>query len=619
MATSKQEGHYLSLRTVPVILKNGQHRMMVNALLDDASTHTYINEDVAAELGVQGQTQQVSVNVLNDKQEIFDSMLIDIGLESTDGSVDMNITALTTTKVTAQYITQEHAKSMEKELPLAAATVEKSTYMDDNMDSVDTNSKAIELYKQLQQLWRTAGMHARKWVSNSVQVLQEIPEEDRLKEINIQMSELPSVKALGLLWNAESDEFRFSFMSLKQDIKMTKRNFLKETAKLFDPLGFLGPFIIRARVLLQEMWISGVNWDETLSPDLEQKAWSWYLEIEKLCSVKIPRGLEVSLDTSKMKLHTFVDASEAAFGAVVYLVTTREDDTKSSYLVASKCHVAPLKAVSMPRLELLAAVLGVRLLLAITKALELPSQRATLWSDSQNVLWWIKRQSRCFKPFVANRIGYIQEHTNISQWKYVPSKLNAADILSRGVDAEALLTEKWLNGPEFMTHDETEWPKQTIDMDNTETSELKKPSSQVNIAMFTKSDPISWRLAPARFSSWKRLCRVSAWIFRFLNNARVPYSLRKKGELDPEEIEDAETTIMVRTQREEFSDDYSSLMRKSNLPSNSKLFGLQPYVDKNGLMRTGGRLRFADLERKFVSGKENVLGVDDKKPNQRIR
>ncbi|XP_048247551.1 uncharacterized protein LOC125377683 [Haliotis rufescens] len=403
--------------------------MTVNALLDDASTHTYINEDVAAELGVQ-----------------------------------------------AQYITQEHAKSMEKELPLAAATVEKSTYMDDNMDSVDTNSKAIELYKQLQQLWSTAGMHARKWVSNSVQVLREIPEEDRLKEINIQLSELPSVKALGLLWNAESDEFRFSFMSLKQDIKMTKRNFLKETAKLFDPLGFLGPFIIWARVLLQEMWISGVNWDETLSPDLEQKAWSWYLEIEKLCSVKIPRGLEVSLDTSKMKLHTFVDASEAAFGAVVYLVTTREEDTKSSYLVASKCHVAPLKAVSMPRLELLAAVLGVRLLLAITKALELPLQRATLWSDRQNVLWWIKRQSRCFKPFVANRIGYIQEHTNISQWKYVPSKLNAADILSRGVDAEALLTEKWLNGPEFMTHDETEWPKQTIDMDNTETSELKKPS-----------------------------------------------------------------------------------------------------------------------------------------------
>ncbi|XP_071118401.1 uncharacterized protein [Haliotis cracherodii] len=233
------------------------------------------------------------------------------------------------------------------------------------------------------------------------------------------------------------------------------------------------------------MWISGVNWDETLSPDLEQKAWSWYLEIEKLCSVKIPRGLEVSLDTSKMKLHTFVDASEAAFGAVVYLVTTREDDTKSSYLVASKCHVAPLKAVSMPRLELLAAVLGVRLFLAITKALELPLQHAMLWSDSQNVLWWIKRQSRCFKPFVANRIGYIQEHTNISQWKYVPSKLNAAEILSRGVDAEALLTEKWLNGPEFMTHDETEWPKQTIDMDNTETSELKKPSSQVNIAMFT--------------------------------------------------------------------------------------------------------------------------------------
>ena len=136
--------------------------------------------------------------------------------------------------------------------------------MDDRMDSVPSDEECLELYDQLSKLWESAGMHARKWLSNSKQVLEKIPEEDRAAEVDLDKGSLPSVKTLGVLWLAKEDVFTYKVNPPKDDYPLTKRNFLCKVAMLFDPMGFLAPSVIRAKILLQEMWTSKLDWDDPL-------------------------------------------------------------------------------------------------------------------------------------------------------------------------------------------------------------------------------------------------------------------------------------------------------------------------------------------------------------------
>ena len=184
------------------------------------------------------------------------------------------------------------------------------------------------------------------------------------------------------------------------------------------------------------MWIVGLDWDDELSTELSQKSWQWFNDIPSLTTVRFPRCLSPRSDVEKRELHVFADASQEAYGAVVYSVNTYSNGEVSSILIASKSRVAPVKSVSIPRMELLAVVLGVKLLLAVTQALKAPITRSILWSDSMNVLFWIKSFSRNFKPFVGNRISFIQEHTDPSQWFHVPTGLNPADAVSTGAKTD---------------------------------------------------------------------------------------------------------------------------------------------------------------------------------------
>ncbi|KAL5018700.1 hypothetical protein ScPMuIL_004422 [Solemya velum] len=152
----------------------------------------------------------------------------------------------------AQYVTQQLAKRYSECYPAAAETIKKSTYMDDSMDSVENTDKAIELYQQLSELWGKAIMLARKWLSNSQDVLQKIPVQDRASEVDLSKSELPNQKTLGILWIAAKDNFTFKAKDCTEE-KLTKRILLSKIVTLFDPLGFLAPFIIRGKMILQEI------------------------------------------------------------------------------------------------------------------------------------------------------------------------------------------------------------------------------------------------------------------------------------------------------------------------------------------------------------------------------
>ena len=211
----------------------------------------------------------------------------------------------------AQFVLQHHAKKFKDTFPLAAETVLRSTYMDDSMDSVANEDQGIELHKQLSQLLRQAGMHARKWLSNSPRVLRDIPLQDPKAEVDLDADYVPSTKTLGVWWLSDQDVFTFRENAPCSDVKYTKRNFLKQIATLFDPIGFLAPFTIRAKMLLQQMWIAGLDWDEELTEPLTNAARAWFSELPELTLLQIPRCLLVGgKQIDNVSLHTFVDASE---------------------------------------------------------------------------------------------------------------------------------------------------------------------------------------------------------------------------------------------------------------------------------------------------------------------
>ena len=164
------------------------------------------------------------------------------------------------------------------------------------------------------------------------------------------------------------------------------------------------------------MWISGLGWDEEVSKELSVKMTSWFSELPSLSQI---RSLQLQKIVRSVSLHTFVDASQDAYGAVVYLRILYQDESVSVHFVTSKTKVAPLQTVSIPRLELMGARLGNKLAQSVSNVFDIQKEQMNFWIDSMNVLWWIRGRSRDFKPFVSNRIGEIQMSTCPAQWKHV--------------------------------------------------------------------------------------------------------------------------------------------------------------------------------------------------------
>ena len=267
---------------------------------------------------------------------------LNINQEPTVYLFDRLVFGLNCSPFLAQLVAHHHARLCQQRYPMASETILKSTYMDDSLDSVQDDLQGIQLHQQLSKLWGEAGMRTHKWLSNSEAVLNQIPPSDRMHEVNLDRDPLPSAKTLGIMWLASEDVFTFVSHMGKQQIEWTKRNFLSRIATLFDPLGLLSPFLIRAKILMQEVWLNGLEWDERLPQKLFEKVNTWFAELSILSEIKILRCLQQKKEVKSAKLHTFVDASQEAYGTAVYIKVEYKDGSSSVRLVASKTKVAPL-------------------------------------------------------------------------------------------------------------------------------------------------------------------------------------------------------------------------------------------------------------------------------------
>ena len=272
------------------------------------------------------------------------------------------------------------------------------------------------------------------------------------------------MKTLGVQWIASEDNFQFKSPDISSKSEISKRTVLKRIASIFDPIGFAAPYVIRGKMLLQEIWISGCDWDEPLETELQSKIRCWLNEMPLLDNLRLPRCLQFTQDVDFSTIQTFVDAPTEAYGAVLYIRHVLKNEEVITRFVTAKARVAPLKAISIPRLELTAAVLGLRLTEDVSKTLNIQMSDVTFWSDSMNVLWWVRNHSRNFKPFISNRIGEIQTNSKPEQWRYVPTELNPADYVTRGLTADELLNkDTWLNGPDFLQSSEDQWPENKVE------------------------------------------------------------------------------------------------------------------------------------------------------------
>ena len=197
---------------------------------------------------------------------------------------------------------------------------------------------------------------------------------------------------------------------------MTKRNKLKNVATLFDPLGLVTPYTIRAKILLQVMWTRGLDWDEGTGGYLTEQVQQWFSELEDLRNVQVHHRLRPRTGSAVMTIHTLVDASKDAFGALSYGRNVPHDGVVETRFIAFKTKVAPLATMNILRLELSVAVMGLRLAQSVSKVLQMAIGHIIFWSDSTNTLWWIRGNGGSFKPFVANHIGEIQAQTDPLQW-----------------------------------------------------------------------------------------------------------------------------------------------------------------------------------------------------------
>lgn len=301
------------------------------------------------------------------------------------------------------------------------------------------------------------GFPLRKWKSNSIKVLQSINEEK--SQENIQLKFEVTHKALGIYWNPNEDCFLFKITQTDIPSKFTKRNLASNVMKLFDPLGWLAPVIITAKILLQNGWLlSDVGWDDTLPPNIT-KAWTnLQADLNSCQEIKIPRWLQYSEQATRCSVNGFSDASVKAYAAVLYFVV-EEAGIITSTLIAAKTRVAPKQNVSLPRLELCGAVLLAELAETVIAALQIPHLERYMWTDSTIVLAWIASPSNRWKTYVANRVARIHELSKPNQWRHVNSERNSADCASRGISLRTLQTfDLWWNGPAFLCKNQTNWP-----------------------------------------------------------------------------------------------------------------------------------------------------------------
>lgn len=498
--------------------------------------------------------------------------------------------------------------------PTAASIVLNDFYFDDLLTGAHSQMELAKRQKEVSDLLQTGGFDLTKYCSNS----------DVLStQINSSGCEVPlECGVLGLKWDTKEDALCLNtskYVSISD--KITKRKVLSAISKIYDPSGLILPVIVTGKIIQQKLWKAGLDWDDELTPSLRQEWLSYENSIFDLKGIKIQRWTGVC-EGDSLELHVFSDASESAKGTCVYLVS-RRGQTVTANLITSRSQVAPIKKVTLPRLELSAAEIGAQLAKFVIAALRLENVPVFYWSDSTITLHWINKNPLTLTEYVANKVSSILEISNPTQWRHVPGVCNPADLLTRGATAQEIKQSSlWWHGPEFLQKQMDQWPSPSLGVFDGIDPEHDKPAPAATnlkykskrgkvVSLFTKPD-IPTITSPVvdgapvslinKFSDLFTLLRVTAYVQRFVKlmkskvkRSKVINDVKAIPRVTVSEQKDALRFWVSHTQKLFYSKEIGLVAKGESVGKGSSIVKLTPWLDDRGLLRVAGRLKFSNL------------------------
>ncbi len=441
--------------------------------------------------------------------------------------------------------------------------VKRDFYVDDGLKSLKSVQEAVSIIQKTTDMLSRGGLKLRKFVSNSKDVLATI-------------------------------------------------------SSIYDPLGFAAPFLLTGRQILQDLCRDKAEWDDPIPEKVRQRWEKFRSDLLTLDKLKIPRCLTPTgfENVTSVEIHHFSDASTTGYGQCSYIRLVNADQKVHCAFIMGKSRVAPLKHITIPRLELSAALVAVKVSTMLNVELSYKNIVDIFWTDSTVVLGYIGNDSKRFQVFVANRVEQIRNVTSPEQWNYVESEDNPADDASRGLTAEQLVRNtRWLNGPSFLWDPDFQLPTQQQWTPADGDPEVKKAKSFATRTAETQCSSMLDRLN--YFSCWYRAKRAIANCTNLKGRLKCRISDRNSSniqtknsvQVNVEDLQKAELEIIRMIQEKEFSQEIKTLCSlqkkdpkcedtvkiKSSLKKTSCLYRLEPFIDSQGVLRVGGRLKRSDL------------------------
>lgn len=472
------------------------------------------------------------------------------------------------------------------EYPQASKIILSDFIVDDLISGYNTYEGLHLLKIQISDILKNAGFELTQWMFNC----QNNTDQENFHILNTSDE---TVKTLGILWNPNQDIFQY-VSTIKINFlaqALTKRIVLSIISQIFDPLGLIGPVLVTAKIILQELWKMHLNWDDPIPESHSEHFLNFFCDLESINKISVPRHVLLSTYIT-LQIHGFTDASMKAYGSCIYLRTVDSYDKVYCQLLTAKSRVAPIKSISVPRLELCGAVLLSKLVNKSIEALKINMDQSQiyLWTDSEIVLAWLSQEPSNWKIFIANRISEIQTLTCVKNWRYVSSADNPADIISRGTKPSDLFEcDLWWSGPSWLLDKNKSWPvsKNKLNIDIPE----KRNIPVNNISCHTvKSD---FNLL-SKFSNLNTLTNVTAYCLRFTKNARLPKCDRNLEPLSVKEVNNATDVLIRIIQFESFNQEINDIKNKGHVSRHSKLLSLNPFME-NDILHVGGRLKHSNL------------------------
>ena len=506
------------------------------------------------------------------------------------------------------------------------STLQSDVYIDDLLKSVDTIEEARELIDGSVAVLKSTGFKMTKWLSNDSRVLQDVEDDDlapALKDFSDSSDENVIHKALGMTWDATSDTFIMKIKQKNVDRScLTQRKALSILHSYFDPLGLWCPCLVQLkRFYHSKLARLQLGWDTNLPKEVIEEFFRLMDVADKqLGSIVFPRAYSPLPPKREYQLHLFADANDDTLGAVIYLRIESHGEVATALVFAKSrnLHETKVNRFSTARKELVALAMGSQCYDFCKSSLTLPIKKTCFWSDSTTVIHWCNTKTKELKVFVRRRVDLILRHSGGSLPNYVRSEDNSADIPTRGLDMEEPdQLEKWKFGPSFLKGKETEWPdsgfvlnlplsdegkaeliKESVPVCVTEVKVLAEDQSPFMMESFKRCDTL-----------WKALTKVKV----MLKCAMVWTSGLHDEDLRYEEsspsIQKCRNVLIRISQLHEMGE-IIKLMKNGltyegavkSIPKENRKSWMNsikqyvPYLDKDQVLRVGGRLQESALD-----------------------